>query len=183
MPELHVFDFDGTLFRSPMPPAWWSQKKDWWTFSESLGRPCVPDKPDDSWWVGRTVQQAKRSISNPDVWAILCTGRSERSFARWRVPELLRQKGLNFDEVRLSPQTGILGQFKQDIVRAILGRLPQVTTVHVWDDTPDILGTLKRAVLGMGRECFTYQVRVTVLQNLSFYPKEEQGVWFLLRRK
>ena len=34
MSELHLYDFDGTLFRSPMPPAVWDE--DWWSDTRSL---------------------------------------------------------------------------------------------------------------------------------------------------
>jgi|SaaInlStandDraft_4_1057021.scaffolds.fasta_scaffold00075_39 hypothetical protein len=47
MPELHLYDFDGTLFRSPEEPKWWSDvsKKNWWTSAPSLDEPCVPRQP------------------------------------------------------------------------------------------------------------------------------------------
>ena len=47
MPELHLYDFDGTLFRSPEEPKWWSDvsKKNWWTSAPSLDEPCAPRQP------------------------------------------------------------------------------------------------------------------------------------------
>ena len=90
MAELHLYDFDGTLFRSPQRPDWWG--KDSWIMSpESLGPPCVPLKPGRDWWIGKTVQAAKQSIGDRDTWAILCTGRPPQSAHRLRVgPEQLK---------------------------------------------------------------------------------------------
>jgi hypothetical protein len=147
VPELHLFDFDGTLFRSPDRPPDWKGKGHWWNLSESLGQPCVPDNPDGSWWHGSSVSQAKQSISNPDVWAILCTGRKERSFARFRIPELLRSVGLNFDEVYLSNQTRT---FKADVVRKLLRRYPDITKLQVWEDSDGHLQTLGKLAKEMG---------------------------------
>ena len=63
--EIHIFDFDGTLFRSPLPPPLW--KGGWWSKPESLNAPCVPEEPDESWWILDTVSQAKDSIANSNV--------------------------------------------------------------------------------------------------------------------
>ena len=104
MSELHVYDFDGTLFRSPHAPAVWD--KDWWSDPASLLPPCVPEKPGNEWWISSTVGSAKRSISDPDVFSIMMTGRKDQSAFRYRVPELLRQKGLNFDAVHLDQGSG-----------------------------------------------------------------------------
>ena len=76
-PELHFFDFDGTLFRSPFPPEWWPWPggTKWWSWEESLTEPCVPERPGREWWNGPIVQQAKKSIKDPNVYAVLATGR------------------------------------------------------------------------------------------------------------
>ena len=136
MPALHFYDFDGTLFRSPHKPAIW--KGDWWSSVESLMPPCVPDKPGSDWWVGSTVSAAKRSISNPDVWAVMMTGRSEQTGLRYRIPELLKQKGLNFDEVHLSP-VGDSEAEKIKRFRTILRLNPEIDAVSFWDDRPSHL--------------------------------------------
>ena len=132
--ELHLYDFDGTLFRSPVRPDWWG-KRSWWVEPESLGPPCVPLKPGSDWWISSTVRDAKRSISDPNVWAILCTGRADTGSLRYRVAELLKQKGLDFDEVYLSKG----GQdaptmYKINVMNKILRRNPDISTVQIWED-------------------------------------------------
>ena len=130
MYELHFYDFDGTLFRSPYPPAGWSGG--WWNEVDSLVPPCVPDKPSSEWWIGNVVSQAKRSIANPNVYAVMATGRPAGSALRYRVPELLKQKGLNFDEVHLS--TGDAVAFKKRLIYDLLKRYPFIEKVTFWDD-------------------------------------------------
>ena len=58
--EIHIFDFDQTLFRSPHPP---DDEKDWWTNIKSLSPPCVPLEPDESWWNNEVVLAAKEAIN------------------------------------------------------------------------------------------------------------------------
>jgi len=128
--ELHLFDFDGTLFKSPHKPSWWSQR-DWWSNQQSLSPPCVPLKPDGSWWNGSVVSAAKRSIGNSDVLAICCTGRIDGKF-RWIVPALLKSAGLNFDEVYLNSGGGT-STYKKKVI-AKLHSKHNFTSVHVWED-------------------------------------------------
>jgi len=145
--ELHVYDFDGTLFRSPEQPVGWAKNNNWWGHQDSLGRPCVPDKPDGSWWVGSVVSKAKESTAQHDVVAVLATGRQDNSFARWRVPELLGQVGLNFDQVYLHPNNGMpTDMFKEWVVTSLLRRYPEITVVRTWDDTKANLDSMGAVV-------------------------------------
>ena len=130
---LAMFDFDGTLFKSPDKPSDWGPGS-WVIESESLNPPCVPLKPGPQWWIESTVSAAKRSISDPNVWAILCTGRADGIGGfRYRIPELLKQKGLNFDEVLLNPG-GDTEAFKKAVIKRITKKYPDITTVQIWED-------------------------------------------------
>ena len=159
MSELHLFDFDGTLFRSPEEPDWWTGKN-WWGESPSMDTPCVPTKPGADWWINSTVAAAKKSISDPNVWSVLMTGRSERSFARYRVPELLKMRGLKFDQVILAPAMGAAKAYKLAATRKLLGRHPQVDVVHVWEDNSQNLSALADFVRKTGRRCEEHLVKV-----------------------
>lgn len=165
MAELHVYDFDGTLFKSPEPPESWTQGEEWWSSPESLGPPCVPEHPGPEWWVGSMVASAKKSIANPNVWAILCTGRWEKSPARFRIPELLRGAGMNFDDVFLSPGNETT-TFKKRILWKLLTRLPNIKAVHIWDDTPKNLTAMKDLVEKMGIPCFPHLAKRHVHEPL-----------------
>lgn len=156
--ELHLYDFDGTLFRSPEPPP--GVGEDWWVAEQSLGQPCVPETPDASWWVGTTVAEAKRSIANKQVLAVLCTGRPDNSPFRWRVPELLGQKGLDFDLVRLNPG-GSTTAFKSAVLRKALAKFPSITTVAIWEDDPKRLAVYEAFVTELGLLCVPHLVRAS----------------------
>lgn len=144
--ELHIYDFDGTLFRSPHAPAFWMGQ--WWSAAESLLPPCVPEHPGSDWWVASTVAAARQSIANPDVYAVLITGRPARSGLRYRVPELLKLAGLRFDEVFLS-NTDSTVTFKQRTILSLLQRLPAIDKVVLWDDNAGYLRTYERLLRRM----------------------------------
>jgi hypothetical protein len=171
MAELHVYDFDGTLFRSPEKPDWWGGKF-WWFDPQSLDEPCVPVKPPADWWIGSTVSSAKQSIGNPDVWAILMTGRNDKRF-RWRVPELLKQKGLTFDEVHLAPSKADTGYFKAAILKRLLDKYPFVERVRFWDDNKKNLKLFQGIVEAAGREAVIHPV--TVAAHPPLCTPEELG--------
>ena len=159
MSELHLFDFDGTLFRSPDRPKWWGPKT-WLVDYSSLGPPCVPLKPGSDWWIGKTVSAAKKSISNPNVWAILCTGRFDNGMLRYRIAELLKQKGLNFDEVYLNP-TGDTESYKIKVMLKILQKHPHIDTVQIWEDHPGHLPKFVKAIEATGRTCIPHLIKST----------------------
>jgi len=165
MAELHFYDFDGTLFRSPFQPAVWDG--DWWNNPQSLLPPCVPDKPGSDWWIGSTVSSAKASISNPEVYAMLATGRPDASGLRFRVPELLKQKGLNFDSVNLAPSSGTLA-WKKRLIQKTLGRFPHIDTVRIWDDRRSHLPELGQAAVRAGID--PDKVHLTSVRSRSKEP-------------
>jgi len=158
--EFHVFDFDGTLFRYPDPPSWWEReghlRDDWFVLPQSLDRPCVPNRPDSSWWIEDTIQDAWESISNPNTYPILLTGREDHIF-RDRVEELLSQQGLDFEEVHLCTIPNKLG-FKLSLLRELLGT--SYDTVRFWDDNPDHLREFRQVVSKSGRTVHTKLVSV-----------------------
>lgn len=160
--ELHIYDFDSTLFRSPHAPAVW--EGDWWSDPASLLPPCVPEKPGSEWWIPSTVAEAKRSISDPDVFAIMMTGRTDRSAFRYRVPELLKQRGLRFDAVHLDvgPDEAINGKLRTAL--KYLSRYPDIDTVRVWDDRPSHLRTFERV---LGRRGYTVHTELVRARSMA----------------
>jgi hypothetical protein len=161
--ELHIYDFDGTLFRSPHQPAVW--EGDWWSDPASLLPPCVPEKPGSEWWIASTVSSAKRSISDSDVYAVMMTGRKDDSAFRYRVPELMKQKGLNFDAVHLSRGSDSLAGKVRTILK-YLSRYPFIDTVRIWDDRGSHLRKFQQVLERMGYEVHTELVRARSLDPL-----------------
>jgi hypothetical protein len=156
--EIHIYDFDGTLFRSPKRPDWWPTKG-WWGQPASLTPPCVPQKPGSGWWNGSVVSSAKRSISDSDVWAMMVTGRADGiGPIRWRVAELLKQKGLNFDEVHLNTGGGT-ESYKKKIILKTLAKYPHVEVVQIWEDRGNHLSSFCKVVESTGRICIPHHIR------------------------
>ncbi len=149
MAELHLYDFDGTLFRSPHLEG----IKGWWVSDFSLSPPCVPLKPGPDWWNQKVVGEAKRSIADQNVWSIMVTGRRERAGGfRYRIPELLKGAGLNFDAVYLNPSDDT-ESFKKNVIADTLRRFPQIETVHIWEDRLNHLASFCKFVHGLGKAC------------------------------
>ena len=140
MKELHVYDFDGTLFRSPEKPEGFVGG--WWSNSLSLSPPYVPDVTDASWWINSVVQSAKQSNSNSEVLSILLTGRIQKNGLPSRIQDLLWQAHLNFDEVHLNPGSETTA-FKTRLVGMLLSKHPTIKVVRVWEDNKKNLDALR----------------------------------------
>jgi hypothetical protein len=146
--RLEVFDFDNTLFRSPEKPAGWPEGKGWWGRPESLEAPCVPEQPDESWWNAEVAAEARRAIDDPDTLAVLMTGRLVKRFTG-RVTDLLRQAGLDFDEVHLTPGGGTL-PFKLSMILRILEQNTEIEHVTIWDDREEHMPEFARVLAETG---------------------------------
>lgn len=153
--ELHLFDFDGTLFHSPGPPDSWGGF--WWDDPQSLHPPCVPLKPGPQWWNSEVVSKAKQSISDPNIWTFLCTGRALNSFSRYRIPELLEGHGLFFDELYLK-EGASTEQFKIKVLAHLLRKYPFVSKVQIWEDRHDHLNSFCSFVENQGIECVGHAI-------------------------
>jgi hypothetical protein len=143
--ELHLYDFDGTLFRSPDSPDWWNQDVMGWFIGHpwSLCPPCVPKEPGYEWWIQPSINQALDSIANPRVLAVLCTGRDESVFGE-RVRELLAQQGLAFAEIHCNPGTDT-SSWKSEMLEEWLSLYPEILSVRIWDDRLEYLKEYQRA--------------------------------------
>lgn len=130
--ELHVYDFDNTIFRSPFRPDWWPWQG-WWGRELSLEPPCVPDKPGSDWYVGSSVSSARKSTSDPNVMTILATGRINKF--RARVLELVRATGLRFDDyVLASGGSDKTLDMKTKLLARMLRQHSDIDRVEMWED-------------------------------------------------
>ncbi len=156
--KLYIFDFDGTLFRSPAEPALW--KGGWWGNEASLSPPCVPQTPEEDWWISDTVSQAKAAISDPSTLSVLMTGRSVNKFSS-RVNELLSGAGLNFDQVILSDSYNTVDFKSREIVR-LLGETPSLTFVKIFDDRGSYLSQYSSLISEINPEIKVQTVMVQI---------------------
>ncbi|HIL97581.1 MAG TPA: DUF2410 domain-containing protein [Pseudomonadales bacterium] len=144
--ELHIFDFDATLFMSPMYPSdWEGHVGNWFDTVRSLSPPCVIDP--SGMWIESTVSAAHESIADPEVYTVLMTGRTAKPALNARVNELLDSAGLAFDEVHLKPGGGTQ-DWKSSMILNLIQLFPDLETVQIWDDRKnhlDHFGTVVEA--------------------------------------
>lgn len=129
--ELHIYDLDGTLYRSPKPPK---PDSAWWFHAHSLGKPGQPGY--DGRWFLRTVARARHSTLDPCALTVVLTGRPDHPPMQKAVRGLLRLSGLHFDAIRLQPILfpGTTAQYKGLEVSRWLKDLPSVRRVVLYDD-------------------------------------------------
>lgn len=172
MAELHIYDFDGTLFRSPAPPLDWGDSEEaWYGEGSSLDLPYVPEKPGPDFWVKDTVTSARQSIANPDVLAVCVTGRSSRQVFKYRIPEILRGAGLRFDGIYLNPGTDTVG-FKKRVIWTLLQRHPIIDTVHIWEDDIINLREYIRFIQRAGVKVIPHAVRTIKRPAIAKYSNQ-----------
>lgn len=68
----------------------------WFQDLRTLSPPFVPLDPGTEWFIERTLQQARKSLADPNTVTVLVTGRAA-IFAD-RVTHIARSAGLNFHE-------------------------------------------------------------------------------------
>lgn len=132
--KLNLFDFDGTLFKSPeYKPEWWDVAGEYSWFSEpiSLTEPCVPLRPSNDWWIEASVRDAKKALQDPDAITIICTGRVESH--RPRLISLLQKKGLRgFDGMFFNP--GMSAKTFKVMTMEKLHKKHDFDSVHIWEN-------------------------------------------------
>ncbi|KAG2224872.1 hypothetical protein INT45_008054 [Circinella minor] len=154
--ELAIFDFDSTLFYSPLlSPTLWHPTlvhalttenflgPGWWRDIRSLE---LGDQVEASNWEGfwnpHILQQARESIKDPKVLTVVLTGRRVHPFNKV-VPRMLTAQNLQFDMVCMRPDPEIehdpsvfnsTMDFKQAFILNMLDKVPSLERVVMWDD-------------------------------------------------
>ena len=138
--SLVVFDFDGTIFRSPDKQSGeqayrratgkdWPHKG-WWGRTESLMPPVVPLRPDPSWYLDDVVRAHKRHSGDPHSRVVLMTGR--HAGFKQRVLELLDNAGIHFDDAFFQGQSGGTFENKANNIARLLA--DGYSSVEVYED-------------------------------------------------
>ncbi|PWY69707.1 hypothetical protein BO70DRAFT_365632 [Aspergillus heteromorphus CBS 117.55] len=157
--SIHVYDFDNTLFLSPLPnPQLWNgptigflqayesfANGGWWhdpNLLAATGDGVEKEEPRawEGWWNEQIVQLVRLSMEQKDALTVLLTGRSESGFS-----DLLRRmtesKKLDFDLVCLKPEVGPRSQrfsttmeFKQTFLEDLVLTYEQAEEIRVYED-------------------------------------------------
>ncbi|RAK95092.1 rRNA 2'-O-methyltransferase fibrillarin-like protein [Aspergillus ibericus CBS 121593] len=157
--SIHVYDFDNTLFLSPLPnPQLWNgptigflqayesfANGGWWHDPKLLaatgdGMEKEEARAWEGWWNEQIVQLVKLSMEQKDALTVLLTGRGENNFS-----ELLRRmvdsKKLEFDLICLKPEVGPRSQrfsttmeFKQTFLEDLVLTYDQAEEIRVYED-------------------------------------------------
>jgi hypothetical protein len=156
--ELHIFDFDQTLFQSPGPPPNLPKKErgKFWQDPESLGGELVPDTPNENWYVRHVVDAFRRAKKNPRALVVVMTGRSE-SFRR-KVKELLEHEDLKPDELVLKQEQEPTQDYKTREMKRILKEHPDVKKVHFHEDREEHLRDFQEAAEAEGYQFVPHHV-------------------------
>jgi hypothetical protein len=129
--KLYIFDFDGTLFRSPKPPEG-EDPEGWWSSLKSLSPPYVDSVPDGGMWHPDSVARLKEAVEDPDGYVVVMTGRHNP--LQPRIQDLLDNAGLTPDELITNPEIGNTTGYKRDEMLYLLRQLPRVQEVEFWED-------------------------------------------------
>jgi HAD domain family 1 in Swiss Army Knife RNA repair proteins len=158
---IHVYDFDNTLFMSPLPnPALWNGESigrlqsdnsfingGWWHDPAILAATGDGiDKEEPRGWQGHwnevIVKLVETSITQKDALTVLLTGRGETNFADI-TNRMLNAKGLDCDLVALKPEAGPQNQrfantmdFKQAFLRDLCFTYNRAENIVVYEDRP-----------------------------------------------
>ncbi|KAF5022881.1 hypothetical protein F66182_5073 [Fusarium sp. NRRL 66182] len=159
--SLHIYDFDNTLFKTPLPnPQLWNGPTigtlsnqetfvngGWWHDSRILaatgeGLEAEEKRAWEGWWNDKIVDLVKLSMNQKDALCVLLTGRSERGFADL-IKKMVTAKGLEFDMIGLKPAVSPTNQkfqstmhFKQLFLEALIETYKQAEEIRVYEDRP-----------------------------------------------
>jgi len=156
--RLAIFDFDGTLFRAPLEPAWWRESHGaWHDDPKSLRPPVVADVAPPSLWVGATVQAFRAERDTEGTLTLVMTGRMRILFED-RLRQLLAQAKVFPNKVRLA-ESGDTNRWKLEQLAKLLAEYPQIHTVEAWDDNPKMLEAFREFVLDRSCEFVGHLVK------------------------
>ncbi|KAL4870749.1 hypothetical protein BDV12DRAFT_165154 [Aspergillus spectabilis] len=158
---IHVYDFDNTLFLSPLPnPQLWNGPSigflqayesfangGWWHDPRLLSATGDGVEKEEArawkgWWNERIVQLVELSMKQKDALTVLLTGRSEAGFSDI-VKRIVDSRNLKFDLICLKPEVGPNSErfastmeFKQTFLSDIILTYGQADEIRVYEDRP-----------------------------------------------
>ncbi|RAL12347.1 rRNA 2'-O-methyltransferase fibrillarin-like protein [Aspergillus homomorphus CBS 101889] len=158
---IHVYDFDNTLFLSPLPnPQLWNgptigflqayesfANGGWWHDPNLLSATGDGIEKEElraweGWWNEQIVQLVRLSMEQKDALTVLLTGRSESGFSEI-IKRMVNSKKLEFDLICLKPEVGPRNQrfastmeFKQTFLEDLVLTYDQAEDLRIYEDRP-----------------------------------------------
>jgi len=134
--KISIFDFDGTLMRTPHPEE---GKKEWENFYNKdyphIGWWSKPESLDDAVFniepIESTVIDYLKEMGDPNTLVIMLTGRLPHHHDQ--VLELLMTHNIVFDEYRYKETGDTLGSKLHTII-SLLNKYPNVSSIEMWED-------------------------------------------------
>ena len=145
---INIFDFDMTLFKSMSAPSRWNTTESgyWWNSEESLNQAYYKDDL-DSLWIENTINAVISSVSDPKSLTVMCTARSKTPEIVYVTNNLLRLKGLEFDQNCLFYKplrfSGSTSQYKTEIIERLLNSYSYAKEVNFWEDNQQNLDAVE----------------------------------------
>ncbi|KAI5863902.1 hypothetical protein GGS23DRAFT_596391 [Durotheca rogersii] len=156
---IHVYDFDNTLFQTPLPnPKIWNNTTisqlstpdifvngGWWHDSRILaatgeGAEHEEKRGWNGWWNEKIVELVKLTEEQDDAIGVMLTGRSEKGFYDL-IKRIIKSKGLEFDIVALKPTVGPNNErfrstmeFKQVFLKTLMETYKDAKEIHIYED-------------------------------------------------
>jgi len=117
--ELHVFDFDMTLYN-----------------------------PNEKEWIEEVVREAKKSIDSKNNITVLCTARTNTEELTSETIQLLSSKEIVFDHYCFKPEKRKMStpEYKAKAVENLLNKYKDLSSVYFWDDRQDNLNAVEKVV-------------------------------------
>ncbi|KAI9101388.1 hypothetical protein DFS34DRAFT_468711 [Phlyctochytrium arcticum] len=150
--RLFVFDFDSTLFRSPLPnQALWSDALrgalmsdcGWFSEPRTLLSPYIPQTPGPEWWDSDVLSHVFSNLQRKDTVNVLLTGRRHDMFSE-RIRELCEshEPPLAFDlfffreghDINASRRHATTLDFKLAVLEYLLASIPSLSHIELFDD-------------------------------------------------
>lgn len=160
--SIHVYDFDNTLFATPLPnkQLWESRTQGklmeqeafanggWWHDSSILaatGQGVEKEEPRawDGWWNEQVVELVRLSMEQKEALNVLLTGRNETNYAAL-IKRILASKKLSFDLICLKPAVSpstsqkfsSTMNFKQALLSDIVLTYTAASEIRIYEDRP-----------------------------------------------
>ncbi|KAI8820569.1 uncharacterized protein EV422DRAFT_567993 [Fimicolochytrium jonesii] len=197
--RLLIFDFDSTLFRSPMPnPDLWSDQLrgaligdcGWFQDPRTMQPPYVPDIPDASWYHSETVAAVFAGIArrDEDTLCVLLTGRRHDRFGE-RIKRIcqVHHPPLEFDlfffreghdpaKAPLYHATTL--DFKLAVLDSLFTAFPSITHVEIYDDRKrhlDLFANRLRSLSTKGKlRSFAVHHVVHTNKSAKYMPEDSE---------